>query len=209
MARTLSRRELMALGLGGLALPALASLSLSRRLGAQQPGTPAPAPAAGDPLYDPNSLERRDAIVEETANDATANEAEHRLACPCPCTLDVFTCRTTDFTCSYSPERHKEVVALVEQGMNVQQILDTMVARYGEEALMAPIPKGFNIVGYVLPASVVLGLSAILLAVLALRQRAATVAAASSPGPVSLAAEGGLSPDDVAQVERELQDLES
>ena len=202
----------MALGLGGLALPALASLSLSTRLGAQQQATPpAPAPASADPLYDPNSLERRDAIVEETDNDVTANEAEHRLACPCPCTLDVFTCRTTDFTCSYSPARHKEVVALVDQGMNVQQILDTMVARYGEEALMAPIPKGFNIVGYVLPASVVLGLSAVLIAVLALRQRAAAVAAlaTSPPSPLSLAGEGGVSPDEIALVERELHELES
>ncbi len=208
MTRTLSRRELMALGLGGLALPALASLSYSTSLRAQQQATPAP-PAPAEQLYDPNSLERRDAIVEETDNDVTANAAEHRLACPCPCTLDVFTCRTTDFTCSYSPARHKEVVALVEQGMNVQQILDTMVARYGEEALMAPIPKGFNIVGYVLPASLVLGLSAILIAVLALRQRAADVAATSPPGPLSLAGEGGLSPDEIALVERELHELES
>ncbi|HTK56008.1 MAG TPA: cytochrome c-type biogenesis protein CcmH, partial [Gemmatimonadales bacterium] len=155
---------------------------------------------------DPNSLERRDAIVEETDNDATANEAEHRLACPCPCTLDVFTCRTTDFTCSYSPARHKEVVALVEQGMNVQQILDTMVARYGEEALMAPIPKGFNIVGYVLPASVVLGLGAVIVTVLALRQRAALVTAAV---PVPVAATGGASAEEVALIERELRELES
>ena len=205
MARTLSRRDLLAFGLGGLALPALASLSLGTSLRAQQQATPAPA----DQLYDPNSLERRDAIVEETDNDVTANAAEHRLACPCPCTLDIFTCRTTDFTCSYSPARHKEVVALVEQGMNVQQILDAMVARYGEEALMAPIPKGFNLVGYVLPASVVLGLSAILIAVLALRQRAATVAATSPPSPLSLAGEGGLSPDEIALVERELHELES
>ena len=173
-------------------------------------GQQQPAPAPADQLYDPNSLERRDAIVEETDNDATANEAEHRLACPCPCTLDVFTCRTTDFTCSYSPARHKEVVALVEQGMNVQQILDTMVARYGEEALMAPIPKGFNIVGYVLPASVVLGLGAIIFAVLALRQRAANVAAlaTASAGPLTPGA-AGLSPDEIALVERELHELES
>lgn len=205
MPRSLARRQFLALGLGGLALPTL--------LRGQQRATPAPkpVPAQADQLYDPNSLERRDAIVEETDNDATANEAEHRLACPCPCTLDVFTCRTTDFTCSYSPARHKEVVALVEQGMNVQQILDTMVARYGEEALMAPIPKGFNLVGYLLPASVVLGLSAILIAVLALRQRAAAVAAVATapPGPLSRPGEGALTPDEIALVDRELHELES
>ena len=197
--RLLARRGFLAASIGGFALPGL--------LRAQQ-GTPkpAPAPASADSLYDPNSLERRDAIVEETDNDVTANDAEHRLACPCPCTLDVFTCRTTDFTCSYSPARHKEVVALVEQGMNVQQILDTMVARYGEEALMAPIPKGFNIVGYVLPASVVLGLGAVIVAVLALRQRANVVAATV---PVPVAGTAGASAEEIARVERELHELES
>ena len=202
--RTLSRRELVALGLGALALPAL--------LRAQQtPARPAAPTVPSDQLYDPNSLERRDAIVEETDNDVTANAAEHRLACPCPCTLDVFTCRTTDFTCSYSPARHKEVVALVEQGMNVQQILDTMVARYGEEALMAPIPKGFNIVGYVLPASVVLGLAAVIVAVLALRQRAATVAALVPvpTGPGVRPGESVVSAEELALIERELHELES
>ncbi len=196
----MTRRELMAIGLGGLTLPVL--------LGAQQqtPARPTAPTLPNDQLYDPNSLERRDAIVEETDNDVTANAAEHRLACPCPCTLDVFTCRTTDFTCSYSPERHKEVVALVEQGMNVQQILDTMVARYGEEALMAPIPKGFNMVGYVLPASVVLGLGAVILAVLALRQRASAVAATVA---VPMTGTGGASAEEIARIERELRELES
>lgn len=192
---TASRRRFLALGLGGLALPAL--------LGAQQPPTPGTTPP--DQLYDPNSLERRDAIVEETANDATVNAAEHRLACPCPCTLDVFTCRTTDFTCNFSPERHKEVVALVEQGMTEDQVLETMVGTYGEEALMAPTPKGFNLVGYVLPASVILGLGAVIVAVLALRQRreqvAAHVAVAAGPGAVSA--------EDAARLDRELRELES
>ena len=194
----LSRRRLLALGLGGLALPALAAAR-------QQPTQGTPVPAA-EPLYDPNSLERRDAIVEETANDATVNAAEHRLACPCPCTLDVFTCRTTDFTCSFSPERHKEVVALVEQGMNVDQVLETMVQTYGEEALMAPIPQGFNLVGYVLPASVVLGLGAVIVAVLAVRQRAEQAAVARVP---VAGAATPVSDEDAARIDRELRELES
>lgn len=202
MSPGLSRRQALALGFGGLLLPALVR--------AQQGRTPAPAVPSTPPdqLYDPNSLERRDAIVEETANDATVNAAEHRLACPCPCTLDIFTCRTTDFTCSYSPERHKEVVALVEQGMNVDQVLESMVTTYGEEALMAPKPQGFNLVGYVLPASVILGLGAIIVAVLALRQRSAEVALATN-GPAPIATGTDLSAEDVARIERELHELES
>ena len=55
-----------------------------------------------------------------------------------------------------------------------------------------------------------LGLGAIIFAVLALRQRAAEVAAlaTASAGPVTPGA-AGLSPDEIALVERELHELES
>jgi hypothetical protein len=198
----LTRRQLLAIGLGGLAVPPLAR---AQQITAADSARVRPT-VPTDQLYDPNSLERRDAIVEETANDATVKAAELKLACPCPCTLDVFTCRTTDFTCGYSPERHKEVVALVEQGMSADQVLDAMVGRYGEEALMAPRPEGFNLVGYVLPASVVLGLGAIIVAMLALRQRSAEAAPVTVPAtPDHLT----FSDDEAARLERELQELDS
>ena len=38
---------------------------------------------------------------------------EHKLSCPCPCTLDVFTCRTS-MPCGFSPNMHRDVIALVE-----------------------------------------------------------------------------------------------
>ena len=197
---TLSRREWLVAGLGAVALPALLGAQ------AQGPAQDTTRRPAADPLYDPNALERRDAIVEETANDATVKAAELKLACPCPCTLDVFTCRTTDFTCTYSPERHREVVALVEQGKDLQQVLDAMVERYGQEALMAPPAEGFNLVGYVLPASVVLGLGAVIVAILALRQRGGEPAPAAAPAaPDHMTA----SDEEVARLERELRELES
>jgi cytochrome c-type biogenesis protein CcmH len=195
----MNRRELLGVVLAGAGVPALL------RAQQQQPqGTP--APAAADQLFDTLSLERRPAIVEETANDATVKAAELRLSCPCPCTLDVFTCRTTDFTCSYSPARHKEVVALVEQGMGVEQVLDAMISKYGEEALMAPRPQGFNLIGYVVPAAVVLGIGAVIVAILALRQRGEALVPVKVPGSP---AASGASADEIALIERELRDLES
>jgi len=191
--RSLSRRELLGLALAGSGVAAFAA-----DLRAQQD-----TGRRADPLYDPSSLERRPAIVEETANDATVKAAELRLACPCPCTLDIFTCRTTDFTCSFSPERHKEVVALVEQGMTVDQVLETMIRTYGEETLMAPRPQGFNLVGYVVPAAAVLGVGAVIVALLALRQRTVQPAVATATAPDAVSAE------ELARVERELRDLES
>lgn len=199
MAIPVTRRRLLALGAGLLAAPVV--------LRAQQQGS---TQRPGDQLYNPEILERRDAIVAETANDATVKAAELKLACPCPCTLDVFTCRTTDFTCTYSPERHREVVALVEgQRMNVDQVLDAMVDKYGQEALMAPIPKGFNLVGYVFPASVILGLGALITALLALRQRKEAVATLAAVVPAPQRPSASASASELARIEAELRELES
>src|SRR5690348_18097192 len=39
----------------------------------------------------------------------------------CGCTLDVFTCRTTDFSCTYSPRLHREVLALRASGKRSEE----------------------------------------------------------------------------------------
>lgn len=81
------------------------------------------------------------------------DDLEHRIRCQCGCTLDVFTCRTTDFSCQVSPAMHRDVMALVAGGHTGPEILDAFVNVYGLSALMAPPKKGFNIVGYVLPGA--------------------------------------------------------
>ncbi len=82
---------------------------------------------------------------------------EHRIHCQCgTCTLDIYTCRTTDFTCQISPAMHRDVVSLVEGGYGAQEILDAFVGTYGERVLMAP--KRSNILAWFTPAvAVVLG----------------------------------------------------
>jgi len=40
---------------------------------------------------------------------------------------------------------HREVVELDRAGKTAQEILDAFVAKYGEKALMAPKPEGFNL----------------------------------------------------------------
>jgi cytochrome c-type biogenesis protein CcmH len=90
---------------------------------------------------------------------------EHRLRCQCGCTLDVYTCRTTDFACQVSPSMHRDVVSLVQGGYGAQEILDAFVNTYGERVLMSPTRTGFNIVGWVLPGAA-LATGAVLLAVL-------------------------------------------
>jgi cytochrome c-type biogenesis protein CcmH len=107
-------------------------------------------------LRDPVSAGRPRAPTEIADYDERIKAIEHRLACTCGCTLDIFTCRTTDFTCTYSPQLHREVVDLDRAGKTAQEILDAFVAKYGEKALMAPKPEGFNLWGYLLPGSAIL-----------------------------------------------------
>jgi cytochrome c-type biogenesis protein CcmH len=130
-------------------------------------------------------------------NNAEIQAIEKRLLCTCGCTLDIYTCRTTDFSCTYSPALHREVVALYDEGRSAQQILDAFVAKYGEQALMAPEPEGFNLAGYLVPGVVVTGIGATLVWVLT-RRRA--VAAAEAPLPQVM----GATPEELAELERAL-----
>jgi cytochrome c-type biogenesis protein CcmH len=76
---------------------------------------------------------------------------ERRIHCQCGCTLDVFTCRTTDFSCQVSPAMHRDVVTLVQGGYGAQEILDAFTKTYGERVLMAPTKSGFNLLAWITP----------------------------------------------------------
>jgi cytochrome c-type biogenesis protein CcmH len=156
-------------------------------------------------LRDPSAAGRPRRPTDSRENDAEIQAIERQLACNCGCTLDVFTCRTTDFSCTYSPALHREVLALREDGKTARQILDAFVAKYGEKALMAPKPQGFNLWGYLLPG-VAIGAAAVAL-VIVLRRREAAVSAAGSgepppPQPIS------ASPDELKRLRDALQEVE-
>lgn len=122
-------------------------------------------------LRDPTVVGRPRAPTQPGENEAEIQAIETRLACNCGCTLDVFTCRTTDFSCTYSPALHREVVALKRDGLTAQQVIDAFVAKYGEKALMAPKPKGFmNLTGYLLPSALILAAGAGLVAFVSRRK---------------------------------------
>src|SRR5580765_6950145 len=91
-----------------------------------------------DQVYDPSRAGRPREPTTAADNDAAIQAVEKKLKCSCGCGLDIYTCRTTDFTCTYSPALHKEVLRLTGQGKTAQQVIDAFVAQYGQEALMAP-----------------------------------------------------------------------
>ena len=161
-------------------------------------------------LRDPTVVGRPQAPTRPRADDDAIKQIEQRLHCTCGCNLDVYTCRTTDFSCTYSPELHREVLALYDEGRTAQQILDAFVVKYGEKVLMAPEPVGFNLFGYLLPgAAITLG-AAVLALVIGRRERRRSLALAAAGGAAGAAAGdagGAASPPVVTATPEELERL--
>lgn len=127
--------------------------------------------------------------------DDQRDALEHRVKCQCGCTLDVYTCRTTDFSCSVSPAMHRDVRALVAGGYSADEIIDAFTQTYGEQVLMAPKTEGFNWAGYTAPF-VALGAGAFVVAGL-IRRWGANAAAAPTPARASVV---DASPDELARL---------
>src|SRR6266513_1505274 len=136
-----------------LAIPAvgLAAATLPRRARAAQA-----VQTFNGPMADANDVYRSVTLPAKSgaATSMTAaqrDDLEHQIHCQCGCNLDVYTCRTTDFSCSVSPAMHADVMGLVAGGHTAQEILAAFKAVYGEKVLMAPVKSGFNLVGYTMP----------------------------------------------------------
>jgi cytochrome c-type biogenesis protein CcmH len=159
-------------------------------------------------LRDPSAVGRSRSPTDARENDAQVQAIEQRLACNCGCTLDVFTCRTTDFSCTYSPALHREVLALRDEGKTAQQILDAFVAKYGEKALMAPKPQGvLNLTGYLLPGALIAAAGAGLLLFIG-RRRTAVAAATAAQNSAPPATTGTAGPDELERLRSALAEIE-
>ena len=155
-------------------------------------------------LRDPSAVGRPRMPTDPEGNAAEIQAIELGLACNCGCTQDVFTCRTTDFSCTYSPKLHREVLALRSQGKSAQQVIDAFVEKYGEKALMAPKATGFNLAGYLVPGAAIATAGAALVLLISRRR-----AALASPAAGGLSAPPvGASPEELARLQRALDEVE-
>ena len=165
-----SRREFFARAMSASA----AIVSLSRTAGAQQRGMMHDSSIVRDTTnlfaMDQNAARTIQRPPKPGAapvlTTAQRDELEHKMRCQCGCTLDVFTCRTTDFSCQVSPAMHRDVMALVSGGYDAQEIIDAFVETYGERVLMAPKKSGFNLLAWFAPGLAVLAGGAGILMVL-------------------------------------------
>ena len=152
-------------------------------------------------LWDPDRAGRPLPPVTAADNDAALQAIEKQIHCTCGCNLDVYTCRTTDFTCAVSPAMHARVVALARERKTGQQILDQFVRENGVAILMAPPKHGFNLAGYFVPSLVIVVAGAILTLVLRRWARAVPAPVATRPSAVA------ASPEELERLRRELDRL--
>ena len=123
-----------------------------------------------DRLRDPRSVGQSRAPVGALDNDEVVKEIERKLKCTCGCNLDIFVCRTTDFTCQFSPALHKEVMELRDAGKSPEEVIAAFVEKHGEQILMAPKPEGFNLAGYLVPGIAIIAAGAAITAVIVRRR---------------------------------------
>lgn len=140
-----NRREFISAVVAGGAVLATRSLA-----GAQQVTQAFSGPMEQD-AYLPVKLAAKPAAI-ASMTDAQRDDLEHQIKCQCGCPLDIYTCRTTDFSCSVSPAMHADVMGLVSGGYGATEILAAFQKVYGERVLMSPVKSGFNWLGYVTPS---------------------------------------------------------
>jgi cytochrome c-type biogenesis protein CcmH len=136
--------------------------------------------------------------------DHERDELEHHIHCQCGCTLSVFICRTTDFSCQVSPAMHRDIIQLVHDGYGAQEIIDAFVNVYGERALMAPKTSGFNLLAWVLPGVALVaggGALALLLRRWGERSRASASRAGAAKPFVATRGNTDATPDELARLE--------
>jgi cytochrome c-type biogenesis protein CcmH len=188
----LTRREFCAVG--AAALVALPGHGAPWRAATRQGQGPDSLPGTGPAgrLWDPVRAGRPLPPVTAADNDAAIQAIEKQLHCTCGCNLDVYTCRTTDFTCTVSPAMHQRVLTLAQRGRSGAQILAQFVRENGVAILMAPPRRGFNLAGYFVPALLILVAGGVLTLVLRRWTRTAppaTAAALPGAGPAATPAE--------------------
>jgi cytochrome c-type biogenesis protein CcmH len=191
----MKRRDFLArVAAGGAAVFAAGELSAQEA---------APPQGATSNLFDMNQDAARRVVrppkpgAAPLLDDDQRDALEHQIRCQCGCTLDVYTCRTTDFSCQVSPAMHRDVMALVEGGYSAPEIIDAFVDTYGERVLMAPKKEGFNWAGYIVPFAALGGGAVAVAAVLRGMQRRSAQVAAVRTVP---AAQGTASADELAQL---------
>jgi cytochrome c-type biogenesis protein CcmH len=192
----LDRREFL-VGLGGIAT-ALAV----RGVGAQQQNTANMNQDAYRAVFLPAKPGATPKLT-----DLQRDALEKQLKCQCTCVLDVYTCRTTDFSCGVSPAMHRDVMRLIAGGYDADEIKKAFVDVYGEVALTAPVKEGFNWVGYFAPG-IVLATGGVILTMMLRRWSSQAPAAAPVSAHLADSVPAGTTEAELERLQRALREEE-
>lgn len=217
--RSLSRRDALRAGAAAVAILATRRVLAQGTAAAdstQSPNAPTDG-SSGSNLFSMNQGAARTvqrppkAGAKPHVSDDERDQVEKKLRCQCGCTLDVYTCRTTDFACEVSPAMHRDINALIAGGYGAQEIIDAFVDSYGEKVLMAPTKSGFNLVGWTMPFGAILVGGGVLAVLIRRWRRRGAVAAAERAASASprAAAGGDASAEELARVEAAVRGDES
>ena len=214
MSGGVTRRAFLARGVALAAAATVTRPLLGRALLAQQAGVAADTEqeksAASNVAMDQGAVRPvrkppKPGVRGPSMTDGERDAVEHQIGCQCGCTLSVYTCRTTDFSCQVSPAMHRDVMALVAGGYSAQEILDAFVETYGERVLLAPKKQGFNWAAYVAPFAA-LGAGAI--AVAALIRRWGRQPAPAGGAPARPALHMDATPEELARLDAAVREDE-
>lgn len=163
-------------------------------------------------LWAPGAVQQR-APTTARDNDSLVQAIEKQIRCTCGCNLDVYTCRTTDFTCTTSPAMHRAVLARLDSALQAgyddaqasRVVLAGFERQYGQQVYMAPPRRGFNWSAYVMPfVALAFG---IVLVVWLMRRWIRSSPRLPSPDSQSLVE--GMAPEDAEKLARELERFEA
>jgi len=175
-----------------------------------RPGGQAPAAdTSRGRLSAPQMAGRSRAPEVARTDDSLVKSIEQRLRCTCGCNLDVFTCRTTDFTCATSPAMHRVLLARLDSGMTAEQVIAAFQQQYGEAVMMAPPKHGFNWAAYLMPfVGLFIGLG-IVAAVMRGWFRVRPKQPLEGEAPAEAGAAPSASDDEMQRLKRELERFEA
>ncbi len=203
MNETMTQRRafLRNVALGGLTLVGVGTLR------AQEASQGTSGGGGAGRLYNPNAVQQRAPTV-GADNDVQIMELEKTLKCQCGCNLDIYTCRTTDFTCTTSPALHREITALWNDNKTADQIREEFVREYGEQALMAPKAEGFNLAGYFVPGIVMLiGIGLLSMWILRRQRQVSSVPSLAATEAIDIAAVAGATPEELERLRKALSEV--
>jgi cytochrome c-type biogenesis protein CcmH len=209
----LLRAGATAVGVAGLAWPVTAQEGASQAPGQSSAGGVAMSADSYKPVTRPPKPG-----ATPTMDVRQVEAFERNLACPCPCTLDIYTCRTTDFQCGISPAVHGDIQRLVDGGYTADEIMEALIGTYGDFILNAPRKQGFNLLAWFAPfAGLALGAVGIGVLLRSWRLNARRAAEAQAARDVATASQStsgvndalselDATPDELARLQAALKD---